>query len=428
MYYNKYLKYKNKYIKLKKINNIIGGMSLDIYITNYFKTYNFISWKVGEHIYKTPENNKELNDFCNAQEKLTDCNPPYELTQIKKTIDDCCKFKGIGISKRTIYKFAINTPLVKDNIEFKLIKTFDKITTPNYRQSIINYQKKIILEKIKNIDDKTYVHVINIIKDEDDSLEDDEITVDFIIYKITNNELYCVLELFNLLYQEYVNDEYYNFLINAKNNNIGINSIQEYENKLFLEYHENKKTYYFYFSFGTIKFINQMLWHDALLPYITTIRELLIDDTVESIILAGHSVGNIVIQYLGIELLLNNVDVNKIYIIGSACPIHKVLDDSELLLFKEGFKDRYFFVITGYIENEIIYYDSKDEENVINKINTNILVCKSEEFNKIDAMCNSVSLDIVNSYELLDNIKSVNNIKLHDFNTYSNFYLQRINL
>lgn len=125
------------------------------------------------------------------------------------------------------------------------------------------------------------------------------------------------------------------------------------------------------------------------------------------------------------ELLKNNVNITKIYIIGSACPIHKVLDDNELMLFKERYKSRYFFVINGYIENEIIYYDSKDEEP---EINTNILVCKNEEFNKVDVKCNSVSLDILNSEDLTENIKSVNNIKLHDFKTYCDFYLQRINL
>lgn len=94
-------------MNLSKTYNIVGGVLFDIYIYNYFKTYNFISWKVGEHIYKIPENDKELKEFCILQENLLDCKPPYEITQIKKTIDECCKFKGIGISKRTIHNFNL---------------------------------------------------------------------------------------------------------------------------------------------------------------------------------------------------------------------------------------------------------------------------------------------------------------------------------
>ena len=55
--------------------NIIkyGGMNINTYIINYFNTYNFISWKIGEHVYKTPEYDQSLKNFCEEQQNLLTC-------------------------------------------------------------------------------------------------------------------------------------------------------------------------------------------------------------------------------------------------------------------------------------------------------------------------------------------------------------------
>jgi len=116
-----------------------------------------------------------------------------------------------------------------------LVKKFNKITTPNYRQLVINFQKRIILNKIKNINEDLLNQIIDIIKDCEEYEGDFIINKETIINKIINNELYCINNIFILLYPEYKFDEYYNFLISAKNSDIGINSIQEYENKLFMQ-------------------------------------------------------------------------------------------------------------------------------------------------------------------------------------------------
>jgi hypothetical protein len=68
------------------------------------------------------------------------------------------KVIGIGISKRTIHKFNIGYPLVKDNINFKMVKNYEKLTTSNYRQIYYNFINRTIQEKLVNIDNVVLVY------------------------------------------------------------------------------------------------------------------------------------------------------------------------------------------------------------------------------------------------------------------------------
>jgi hypothetical protein len=150
-YYQKYCKYKNKYVIYKKMNindniitynnkiSLVGGMeNINKYTSVYFRTYNLISWNINK-LYSTPENNKQIKDYCESLENLTECNPPYDSLILTNTINDCCKFKEIGISKRSIHMFNINSLIVKDNINFKFIKDYSQISTPNSKTSLYTY-------------------------------------------------------------------------------------------------------------------------------------------------------------------------------------------------------------------------------------------------------------------------------------------------
>ena len=71
--------------------------------------------------------------------------------------------------------------------------------------------------------------------------------------------------------------------------------------------------------------------------------------------------GSIVIQHLGIELIKNNIDTNKIYILGTGCRMANILTDDELYIFGQNFTNRYCFIISAYIENNKIHYDHRNK-------------------------------------------------------------------
>jgi hypothetical protein len=179
-------------------------------------------------------------------------------------------------------------------------------------------------------------------------------------------------------------------------------------------------------SFGNLKNIELINWQDSLKIYVEEIKKLLDDKLTEHIILAGHSVGSIVIQHLGIELINNNIDISKIYIIGSGCRMAYILTEYELNIFRKNFADRYCFIISAYIENNKIHYDHRDNNKEINKINTHMLVCElKHNYNS----CKYVSYDIINHDDIdkSDIYIPEPNIILHEFTTYSKLYLNMLN-
>ena len=195
-----------------------------------------------------------------------------------------------------------------------------------------------------------------------------------IIETINSNEFYGLDDVLELLYgQTYKTFKEYIALKSIKDQVFTQTSVQTNSNKLFLQTDSNGlKTYYFYFSYGSLNLIEYIDWNDSLRQIVQDIKNILTQSNIKNIIIAGHSVGSIVSQHLGIELIRNQVNTSKIFIIGSGCRINNVLTKEELTIFKNVYEDRHFFVLTGYIKDNKIYYDSKSKDSVI-KINGDLI-------------------------------------------------------
>ena len=221
------------------------------------------------------------------------------------------------------------------------------------------------------------------------------------------------------LMDELDNDEKYQELLAMKKKQqlSPINRIQTFENKLFLEYLENgKRIYHFYFSYGNLSFLEYVHWKTALKPYIDMIKIMVSDSTIDSIILGGHSIGSIIIQHLGLELIAEGIDIKKIFILGSGCFVKTVLDELELNLFRKSFNSRYIFLLNSYIENDILYYEYNSESNSsINKITTHLIISNNDN--------NKVYISRIDEFikEKKEIIPS-NSIILHDFSYYTELF------
>jgi hypothetical protein len=292
-----------------------------------------------------------------------------------------------------------------DEINFKFIKLLPKISTPNYKTELYNYLKNLI---IKNLDKIKESKLLQIFEENEiyqfNSFEDVILSEDF----------YGTDDLLKIIYP---NNEYFNFpeyikLKKFKDAKLDIKSIQTFENKLFIHQQnsDNFDNYFFYFSFGTINNLEQINWKNELKIYVDEIKNIFLLNEKNKIILAGHSIGSIVIQYLALELIKNEINLNNVFLIGSGCILSNLLTDEEINLIKLNFKDRYHFILASYVKNNILYFDSKDNTNKINKIITHLLV---NDYNQ------SYQIPINKIYE--NNqviIKSTNEIILHDFSNY----------
>ena len=228
------------------------------------------------------------------------------------------------------------------------------------------------------------------------------------------------------LMDELDNDEkYQELLVMKKKQQLSpINRIQTFENKLFLEHLENgKRIYHFYFSYGNLSFLEYVHWKTALKPYIDMIKIMVSDSTIDSIILGGHSIGSIIIQHLGLELIKENIDIKKIFIIGTGCFVKDVLDELELNLFIKSFNSRYIFLLNSYIYNDILYYEynfdnsklNSNSNSSINKITTHLIISNNDN--------NKVYISRIDEFikEKKEIIPS-NSIILHDFSYYTELF------
>lgn len=382
-------------------------MNLDKYIQTYFRTYHLLTYSLEklESLFKYKFeiiNNNISNNYPQIQ-----INIPGTITSVPKLKLDY-------------------------NIEFKYLKNYPQIQTPMYREYYFRYIKKLI---ISNISDKNFQLLNQILIDYEyePDLPNNQFSLEFIIQIIKSDDFYGLSEILELIFQNreyksideyFTNDTFYKV-------RLPVCSIQTYENKLFVQNVNNSNIFYFYFSFGTLKNIERVMWNFELQCYIQDISDLLAKPNTQYIILAGHSVGSIVIQNLAIQLIKNNIDTSKIYIIGSGCRMNPVLSNKELELFKQVFASKYYFTISVYVLNEKICYDHRGTEpsNKLNPINTNLLICDGLTFEKDFLKCVGISMDIVD-FDLLsglDNLCPNPNAILHDFGFYSKLYLEQAN-
>ena len=455
--YLKYIKYKTKYKKLKEnliekaINTICYiDTNMDNYIDTFFKTYNLITWTLNK-LYSTQESNTELKEFCsslNLTQLTNSCESEEAELQDKSvpyTNSLCCNFKGIIVSKRSIQKLKIGSQIQKDDIHFEFIKFFPRIETPdikeNAKKKFKSYLVSLVREAIPKLkgDKKLKVSFYEILESYDIMPDESEEYSNYLINETIEDDFVGLDEIIELIYpnEEHLEFDEYKRLKKIKDieSNGQNHSIQDHENKLFKQINlDGSNTYYFYFSFGTLNFIEHIDWEESLKIYVDEIRNLLSEQSipVKSIILAGHSVGSIVVQHLAVQLLINRIDVSKIFIIGSGCRINDVLTDSQIDDIHLQFDNRYFFVISGYLRDEKIYYDhrSSDATNKVNKINTHFIICSNIKLdNSTDYICDPTTPTIL---KILDPV-AVNrsgdfipnpDSTLHDFSTYSMYYLK----
>jgi hypothetical protein len=306
---------------------------------------------------------------------------------------------------------------------FNLIQDYPQITTPDAKQSLYKYLKHLIIQNINNITQKQHNNIIKILKD-------NEYDFTNIINTINFDNFYHIDDILDIIFpnKDYINNQQYKNLKEISDAKLPTQSIQHHTNKLFQQVINNKNIYYYYFSYGTLKHIKLIIWQDALRIYVEEINKLLNDELTEHIILAGHSVGSIVIQHLGIELIKNNIDTHKIYIIGSGCRMANILTDNELYIFRQNFTNRYCFIISAYEENDKIHYDHRNNDKELNKINTHLLICDNKMINDYDNY-KSISYDIIDHDDIdkSDIYMPDPNIILHEFITYSKLYLNRLN-
>ncbi len=439
---------------------------LDTYITTYFKTYNLITW-TPDKLYTVPGTTSvELKEFCNSlnthstgdstTSAINKCTPPYSQSELQQLTvpgisgqprnsqelseESCCSITSLRgtrvVPKASSRIFRPGSRIIAGKIDFEFINLYPKINTRNIRDEAkigrTNYLRTLILENFGRLSEekKEQIYKIFIENDEQpDLLPDNKFSNESFIRIINSEDFYGLDDVLGVVFdnEKYKeNNEYVNLQRIIDGADV-THTIQQYENKLFLDKRGPRKTYYFYFSYGTLNLIEYVDWAQSLRLYVETIRDILQDPTVDSIIIAGHSVGSITIQHLAIELIKNHVDVRKIYVVGSGCRYTEVLDLEELELFKSQYANRYFFVLTGFENDGIIQYDhrSADRRNMVNKINTHFLICSDPEV--IDKKLNCV----VSKLEILDhdevnssgNFIPNSNVTLHDFKTYSDIYL-----
>jgi hypothetical protein len=425
------------YIYYKKLDLDTNKISYDLsnlsdYIMIYFKTYAFCTWNL-DKLYIISENNKELKSFCqDISDPLEKCNPPYKFDEADDSINtsNCCAYTNskkeqLNVSKRSINKFNINSNILSDDISFKFIKEFDKITTINYKNILNNYKIQIILENLNLVDEFLFQNIFDIMQNYGIKFTNNSSYNNKLIHTTLNDPDFIGIDnILDLIYPFYkINPriiEYQKKIID-----IPYIPIQVYNNRLFEQTtSQNKKIYYLYFSFGisdNIKYLKNVDWQDVLKPYIKLIVTSLQNESILAFVIGGHSIGSVIMQYLGLELIKTGIDLSKIFIIGSGCRVSVTLNDEQLMIFKKAFSGRYFFVVTGYINENKIYYEHYNYNGThLNKIDTHLLLYDKEESNSI--ILDEINIDIDMNMDM-NKFEPIDDAELHEFKSYAELYI-----
>ena len=118
-----------------------------------------------------------------------------------------------------------------------------------------------------------YIKYFNPIEENDIIINDLNNLLDI----IKSDDFYYTDDVLNIIYpkKDYI---YYSDYIKLKEYSdakLPINSIQHFTNKLF---EQNNDSYYYYFSFGTLKNIELINWHFSLKPYVQNIKNMVYHD------------------------------------------------------------------------------------------------------------------------------------------------------
>ena len=407
---------------------LIGGMNIeDIHIDTYFKMYNLITWDL-DKLYISSHN--ELDEYCKTVTKQSECNPPYQNLTNELIESNCCEFKGLSIHKKSINKFDINSEVMsKDKmVNFKFIKAYEKIYPQNDKQLYYDHIIKLINSNLNDeFITKNKEQILEILSDNGFDVTDIS-TLE--LKRIINDDEFMGLDdIFDLMFKTEPTDKIYQDLKIKSKSGIQLQSMQEYTNKLFEEIRGEQKIYHLYFSFGRLNNFERINWQNKLKIFINDIKLWISDPSINCIVLGGHSFGSCVIQKLGVELIKSGIDLSKIIIIGSGCRIKTFLTEEDLTLFKTNFINKHQFILNCELdENGLINYDHtnttfNDTLEIMNKINTHLIICKLSNLDK--KVCEVIIYKIINYDDIVlqhDKYKQNARADLHAFANYSQKY------
>ena len=452
--------YHKKLIGYKK--NYLGGTRLitmpEVTLSNmiaiYFNLYRLMPWQK-DKLFIREDIKKELNNYCSRlqdQEIQSRCENVLNLQKPNenagKESSNCCILNGKR--KTSIYsikKFTNNTQILIDDYDITFVKQYDAISINN-KALEVEYKRKFIIDNWNSID------FTRLLKENLDTIQeifDDYIIInnkfknyDSLLDTIQSNSFFGIYDLFDLLTADgfVVIDEDFKRQLQIIKQRIQPTKTQEYDNKLFSQKLEDgTEIKYIYFSYGDLDKFYSIINHDdigelfnlfvkaSLSVYVDDITDFIQDKNVIKIVIAGHSIGSVIVQLLSMQLIDKGIDPTKLFIIGSGCCFNHVLKNEDIIRFKNWIGNNYSFILDGFTssnnEVKVDFIENRftgSDPNIINLINNSLLLCDSdrEEYTFDKDQKYNVELLSLPATNLM--LKGTYSRELHSFNTYSQLY------
>ena len=402
-----------------------GNYKMDI-AKVYFDLFRLIKWEPGK-IYVNPDD-KDALDYCKRVESV-DCGTitiPYTTAHSDLEPEMCCTYKDRKVTKRSVNKFGHASIVYLNNKEtpFMFEEEFPKIQTTLFKEFIINYETDIIKKTYSDSEKKS--EIAEIINDySEEPIKKPEYTLEEV--RRYADEYPILAEIAEVLVPKYKESDAYRKVQLLPKKQEEIKEVQLNTNKSFCEHLDGGKvTKHLYFSYGTTTNLHGVAWDIELQTYVKKIQNWIANGEVQNIVLGGHSVGSIVIQHLGLQLIRLGLDISKIYIIGSGCCFTPDLfSEAEVRQLKAAFLDRLVFVLTAYSKEESFHCDfisypntkMSEDDFQINPINTHLLSCSSEF---VEGKCEAV--EVINITSDLKNVLPARAVGIHEFVVYSDLF------
>jgi len=404
-----------------------GNYKMDI-AKVYFDLFRLIKWEPGK-IYVNSDKADDAADYCKTVESV-DCGTitiPYTTAHSDLEPEMCCTYKDRKVTRRSVNKFGHASIVYLNNKEtpFMFEGEFTKIQTTLFKIFKPNLEKDIIKKTYSGSEKKG--EIAEIINDySEEPIKKPEYTLEEVCrYADEYPILAEIAEVLDPKYRESAAFTRARLVLPAIKGEI--KEVQLNTNKSFCEHlGGGKVTKHLYFSYGTTTNLHSVVWDIELQTYVKKIQEWIANGEVQNIVLGGHSVGSIVIQHLGLQLIRLGLDISKIYIIGSGCCFTPDLfSEAEVHQLKTAFLDRLVFMLTAYSKEGLFHCDFINYPNTkmssadfqINPINTHLLVCSSEF---VEGKCEAV--EVINITSDVKNVLPALSAAIHDFSVYSDLF------
>jgi len=456
--------YHKKLIEYKK--NYLGGTRLitmpEVTLSNmiaiYFNLYRLMPWQK-DKLFIREDIQRQLNDYCSKlqdKEILSQCENVLNLQNTNdpasKESYNCCIMNGKRkTSKYSIKKFTNNSQILIDDYDITFVKQYDAITINN-KALEVELKRKFIVDNWNSIDfirlSKENLENVQEIFDDYIAINNKFKNYESLLDTIQSNSFFGIYDLFDLLTENKfiaINEDFKHELQIIKQR-IQPSKTQEYDNKLFSQkLADGTEIKYIYFSYGDLDKFYSIINHDdsgelfnlfvksSLSVYIDDIIDFVQDKNVVKIVIAGHSIGSVIVQLLTMQLIDKGINPDKLFIIGSGCCFNHVLKNEDIIRFKNWIGNQYSFILDGFTssnnEIKVDFIENRftgNDPNIINLINNSLLLCDSntEEFNFDKEQKYTVELLSLPSKNLI--LKGVYSRELHSFNNYSQLYQKYI--